>query len=162
MKYPIMTQLSKVCRELAYDMIKDKSLMEHTLRVVNSVYRFSEKLGEQKNYEKARLVALLHDVIEDTSATYEDLKNRGIPEEIIEAVKIITRKDKQDYKDYIQLVSTNPIARLVKLADLKDNIDITRLDKFGDYEMKRLRKYWLSYKFLIGEITQEEYQLAKY
>lgn len=163
MEYPIMTQLSKVCREFANYMIKDKSLWEHTVRVVNNVYRISESLNEQENYEKARLVAWLHDVIEDTSATYEDLRNQGIPEEIIEAVKIITRKDKQDYKVYIQLIyMTNPLARLVKLADLKDNIDITRLDKFGDYEMKRLRKYWLSYKFLMGEITQEEYQLAKY
>lgn len=150
-------KLYRTCEKFAKDMIKDKDLLNHTIRVVDRVSEFSN----EDLYTKACMVAWLHDIIEDTPATCEDLYKQGIPADVVNAVDIITRRGGEDYKVYIQAIATNKLARIVKLSDLKDNIDITRLDKFGDYEMKRLRKYWLSYKFLIGDMSKEEYQTAK-
>ena len=59
----------------------------------------------------------------------------------------------QYYFDFIDRVNGNDIARLVKIYDLEDNMDIRRLNKFGDYEQKRLKKYWYSWKYLRGEIS---------
>jgi (p)ppGpp synthase/HD superfamily hydrolase len=108
-------------------------------------------------YEKAYIVALLHDIIEDTDVTTLDLLNEGFDNEIVDAVDAITRREgEQYYMDFIERVSKNDIARLVKICDLEDNMDITRLKVFGEYEQKRLKKYWYSWKFLKKEITLSE------
>ena len=105
-------------------------------------------------YRKASIVALLHDILEDTDCTEEELKEAGCDEEIIEAIKSVTRrKDEQYYFDFIERASKNDIGRLVKKYDLENNMDIKRLDKFGDYEQKRLKKYWYCWKYLKGEIN---------
>lgn len=108
-------------------------------------------------YHKAFIVALLHDILEDTDATARDLKELGCDDEIINAVVAITRKtDEQYYFDFIERVKKNDIARLVKIKDLEHNMDIKRLNKFGDYEQKRLKKYWYCWKYLKGEISDIE------
>ena len=105
-------------------------------------------------YRKASIVALLHDILEDTDCTEEELKEAGCDEEIIEAIKSVTRrKDEQYYFDFIKRVSKNKIGTLVKIYDLENNMDIRRLNKFGDYEKKRLNKYWWSWKFLKGDVS---------
>jgi len=74
------------------------------------------------------VTALLHDVLEDTSMNEEDLVKAGFPAHIIEAVKCLTRhKNIENYKEYIKRVSTNTLARAVKLADLEDNMDMSRV-----------------------------------
>ena len=105
-------------------------------------------------YDKAAIVALLHDIIEDTECTEDILRVNGFDEEIIEAVVAITRrKDEQYYFDFIERVSKNDIAKLVKIYDLQENMDIKRLKKFEEYEQKRLKKYWYCWKYLRGEIS---------
>ena len=107
-----------------------------------------------KYYQKAFIVALLHDILEDTECTEEELKEIGCDDEIIEAIKSVTRrKDEQFYFDFIERARKNDIGRLVKIKDLENNMDVTRLNKFDDYEQKRLKKYWYSWKYLKGEIT---------
>ena len=106
-------------------------------------------------YRKAFIVGLLHDILEDTECTEEELKEIGCDDEIIEAIQSITRrKDEQYYFDFIKRASKNDIGRLVKIYDLENNMDIRRLDKFEDYEQKRLKKYWYSWKFLKREISE--------
>ena len=106
---------------------------------------------------KAIIVAILHDILEDTECTTTVLFDEGFDEEIIDAVVAITRKkNEQYYFDFIERVSKNPIAKIVKICDLENNMDIRRLNKFGDYEMKRLKKYWHCWKFLKGELTADE------
>lgn len=107
-------------------------------------------------YHKAYIVALLHDILEDTNTTEQDLRDRGYDDEIIEAIKSLTRKKNETYFDFIIRASKNDIGRLVKRYDLENNMDITRLKEFGEYEMKRLQKYWYSWMYLKGEKTEIE------
>lgn len=107
--------------------------------------------------KKAYIIALLHDILEDTDCTIQELINIGCDNEIIEAIQSVTRrKDEQYYFDFIKRANKNPIGRIVKTYDLENNMDIRRLSKFGDYEQKRLKKYWYSWKYLKGEITEKE------
>lgn len=95
-----------------------------------------------------KLVALLHDILEDTDCTEEILK-KNFPNSIVETVKLLTRKKGENYKDYINRVATNPIAVEVKFADLKDNLDVLRLGRpITEKDLHRLNKYIESYNFL--------------
>lgn len=88
-----------------------------------------------------KIVAYLHDVIEDTPYQLSDLEEAGFSSEIIKAVDLLTRKDGQSYKQYLKLVKTNELARVVKLADLKHNSDLSRLAQVTQNDIKRLKKY---------------------
>jgi len=85
-------------------------------------------LATQMNDEYATCVALLHDVIEDHSDKYsfEYLEKEGFPKEVIEALKLLTHQEDVPYMDYFRMIAENPIARRVKLADLRHNCDTTR------------------------------------
>lgn len=99
--------------------------------------------------EKASIVALLHDTIEDSDMTSEKLSEMGFPADIIEAVEILTKPRYDNYDDYIKRVGVNPIVREVKIADLEDNMDITRLQyPLTDKDLERLNKYLRSWVYL--------------
>lgn len=99
------------------------------------------RIAEQMNDEYSTCVALLHDVIEDTDITLEDLKDEGFPQEVIEAIALMTHDDDTPYFDYIRRIKTNPIATAVKLADLQDNSNYERLDKVEIKDLQRIEKY---------------------
>jgi (p)ppGpp synthase/HD superfamily hydrolase len=91
--------------------------------------------------DKGRLVGVLHDSLEDTSLTMADLRAAGYSDEICDAVDCLTRRAGEKYEDMIARIKPNPLARLVKLADLNDNLDPNRTPD-GDPEVKaRLEKY---------------------
>ncbi len=96
--------------------------------------------------EKA--AAFLHDTIEDTNITVAHLREAGIPSRVIEAVKLLTHNKKQDYFEYLATVKENPIAKVVKLADLKHNSDLSRLKRITDTDRKRLAKYKKAIEYL--------------
>lgn len=98
-----------------------------------------------------KIVALLHDTIEDGDITAEYLLMQGFPHEIVDAVVSVTRNKGEDYFDFIQRCKANPIGHRVKLADIKDNMDITRLKELTDKDIERLKKYHKAYKILIEE-----------
>lgn len=83
-------------------------------------------VAEQMDTEKATIVALLHDVIEDTSITLNDLRNRGYLDEIVAAIDALTRRTGETYSAYIERLSNNKLARRVKIADLQHNLDPER------------------------------------
>ena len=85
-------------------------------------------LAEQLNKENEICVALLHDVVEDTPYTLEDIKKEGFTDEIVDAVACLTREETMDYMDYIRRVKTNPLAVRIKLLDLEHNSDPARID----------------------------------
>ena len=85
-------------------------------------------LAEKMNSEEEVCVALLHDVVEDTDITFEDLINEGFNENIIDALKLLTHNDDTPYMEYVKKIKENPLAKKVKLADLRHNSDLTRLD----------------------------------
>ncbi len=102
----------------------------HPLRVMMSI----------KDYEH-KIVAVLHDVLEDTLVSAEDLRLEGFNEKIIEALIHLTRRDNESYEEFIDRVIKNPIARAVKLADIKDNMDLSRLENPTEEDYVRLEKY---------------------
>jgi (p)ppGpp synthase/HD superfamily hydrolase len=91
--------------------------------------------------ETERMAAVLHDVVEDTGVTLEDLRTRGYPEEVIMAVEALTRRETETYDQFIERVGRNPMARKVKIADLQDNIDLGRLADPGPRDLARVDKY---------------------
>lgn len=134
----------------------------HCLRVAEAVEQsFSEQPGAFQI--KCIIAAVLHDIIEDTSITKEDLLHKGFDKDIVEAVDAVSRRKGESYFDFVKRCKENEIARTVKRYDLEDNMDIRRLTKFGDYEQKRLKKYWYSWMFIKDEIDEIEYhkQISK-
>ena len=98
--------------------------------------------------ESSVCVALLHDVVEDTKTTIEDLQKQGFPQEVCEAVKAMTHESGVPYIDYINGIKVNRIARKVKMADLKHNMDTTRMTNITDRYREKLKLYEQAYKML--------------
>ena len=105
-------------------------------------------LAEQMKDEYSTVCALLHDVVEDTEYTFEDLINMGFPNEVIEALKLLTHAEDVPYMDYVKALSVNPIAKAVKIADLTHNSDTSRLDVVDEWALKREEKYKKALEFL--------------
>lgn len=97
---------------------------------------------------KAKIVGVLHDILEDTDITRNDLLNYGFSEDIVSAVEILTKSKNQKYMEYIENIKSNNIARKVKLIDLKHNMDLTRLYELSDKDLKRNEKYLKAYSYL--------------
>lgn len=117
-------------------------------------YHLAEQMGGD---EYAICTALLHDVVEDTDMSFEDLEQKGFPEEIITALKCLTHEDGVPYLGaYIEGIKANPLARKVKLADLEHNLVSTRLPPAKDeYERinreQHMKKYQAAKAFLEQE-----------
>ena len=107
-----------------------KPYIEHPLRVMNQV-----------ESEEEKIVAVLHDIVEDTDISLNDLRNEGFSEEVVSAVECLTKQDGENYDSYIERISFNPLAVKIKLADLEDNRDLTRLPQVTDKDLERLEKY---------------------
>lgn len=106
------------------------------------------RVAERCRSPKAKIVALLHDTIEDTDVTAPYLLEQGFPREIVDAVLSVTRSEDEPYDDYVHRVSANPIGREVKRADLEDNMDLRRLNELTDSDVARLRKYLRAWHYL--------------
>ena len=98
-------------------------------------------LAEQMETEDTTVVALLHDVVEDTDYTLDDLAVMGFGDAVIEALALLTHDPAVPYMDYVTAIKENPIARAVKLADLRHNSDVTRLDVVDEKALARREKY---------------------
>ena len=91
--------------------------------------------------ETDRIVGVLHDVIEDTRYTLQDLRAMGYPEPLLQALDCLTRRETETYEEFITRLRINPVARRVKLADLEDNMDVRRLPALTEKDAERLKKY---------------------
>ena len=98
-------------------------------------------LAEQMTDEITTVVALLHDVIEDTRCTPKKLAKAGFGKEVLEALALLTHDPAVPYMDYVAKIKQNPVAKAVKLADLQHNSDTTRLDVVTDKDLARVEKY---------------------
>ena len=112
---------------------KDKSGMPYVFHPFH--------LAEQMETEDTTIVALLHDVAEDTQYTLEDISPMGFGAAVMVALTLLTHDDAVDYMDYVRAIKDNPIAKAVKLADLRHNSDITRLDTVDKKALERREKY---------------------
>ena len=97
-------------------------------------------LAEQMETEDECIVALLHDVVEDTNVTIEYLATE-FSEDVIQAIKLLTHDNSIPYMDYIRELKSNPLAKKVKLADLEHNSDTSRLENPTEEDFKRWEKY---------------------
>jgi (p)ppGpp synthase/HD superfamily hydrolase len=100
---------------------------------------------------RERIVAILHDVVEDTAWTFQDLTARGFPAAIVEALDCVTKRDGEDYDHFVQRSGSNSLARQVKIADLEDNMDLRRAQELNDKERERLQKYVRAWRALVSE-----------
>jgi (p)ppGpp synthase/HD superfamily hydrolase len=86
-------------------------------------------------------VAILHDVVEDTDWTIEQLRAEGFSEEVLQAVACLTHRENENYDEFLARIESNAIARRVKLADLEDNMDVRRLNALTEKDLQRLQRY---------------------
>jgi (p)ppGpp synthase/HD superfamily hydrolase len=109
-------------------------------------------LAEQMTDEITTVCALLHDVVEDTDYTLSDLTEMGFPKEVTDALELLTHDPTVPYMDYVAAVAVNPVARAVKIADLKHNSDLTRMEpsQIDEWAIKRNEKYKRALE-LLGE-----------
>lgn len=91
--------------------------------------------------EEEMIVAVLHDAVEDSNVTLEDLKSQGFPGEIIDAIACIAKKSGEPYFDYIQRIRNNSLASRVKIADLLDNMNLQRIPNPKQDDFDRVEKY---------------------
>jgi guanosine-3',5'-bis(diphosphate) 3'-pyrophosphohydrolase len=112
----------------------------HPLRVMFAV---------TTDYE--RMAAVMHDVVEDTSVTLEDLREAGFPEAVVSAVQALSRREGESYNEFVRRAAGHPIARAVKLADIEDNMDVRRLDAVDEKTVSRMKRYHDAWKILISE-----------
>jgi len=107
-------------------------------------------LAEQMTDEVTTCVALLHDVVEDTPITFDDLADAGFPAEVTDALRLLTHDPAVPYMDYVREIKKNPVAKAVKLADLRHNSDTTRLDVVDEKALERVKKYAEAREILEG------------
>ena len=139
----IYTDLTKKALKLSFEAHKnqvDKSGMPYVYHPFH--------LAEQMETEDTVVVALLHDVVEDTDYTLDDIRAMGFPNGVVDALSLLTHDETVPYMDYVAQIKNNPIAKAVKLADLKHNSDLTRLDVVDEKALERSEKYAASMKLL--------------
>lgn len=107
-----------------------------------------ERVAARCSTEAETIVALLHDTIEDTDITPEYLLSIGFPQDIVDSILSVTKREGESYEDFVARAKQNPIGRMVKIHDLEDNMDIRRLETLSDESVARLRKYLKAYHFL--------------
>ena len=129
---PMTKKAMKLCFEAHKDQV-DKSGLPYVFHPFH--------LAEQMTDEYTAIAALLHDVVEDTDYTFADLAQMGFPEEVLAALRLLTHDPAVPYMEYVAAIKKNPIARAVKLADLKHNSDATRLDTLTPRDIERAEKY---------------------
>ena len=133
--------------EKAYEIAK-RAHLGQVDKAGEDYIKHPEKVASFVKTDEEKAVAYLHDVIEDTELTLEDLCEYSFSNEVIEAVDIITKKRGEDYQSYLNSVKKNKLARAVKLADLRHNSDLTRLIKVTEKDIKRKEKYQKAIDFL--------------
>jgi len=88
-----------------------------------------------------RIVAVLHDVVEDCGISLDDLRKEGFSEEVLSAIESVTKMPGESYEDFVERAAQNPIGRVVKLADLEENSDLSRITSPSWEDLERVEKY---------------------
>ena len=99
------------------------------------------RVMERLKTEEERMTALLHDVVEDSAITLDDLRREGFSAEVVAAVDALSKREGEAYPGYLARVEQNPLARRVKIADLEDNMDLRRFREITPADRERLNRY---------------------
>lgn len=146
----IYTPLTKKAMKIAFSAHKEQTDKNGMPYIYHPIH-----LAEQMSDEATTCVALMHDVIEDTDMTFEQLEEEGFTTEVIDALRLMTHDESVPYLDYVAEIKKNPIALEVKLADLKHNSDLTRLDYIDDKVLTRVKKYKQAIELLLISSKRE-------
>ncbi|VAW69978.1 Guanosine-3',5'-bis(diphosphate) 3'-pyrophosphohydrolase / GTP pyrophosphokinase, (p)ppGpp synthetase II [hydrothermal vent metagenome] len=131
----------------------EENLIEKSLQIALNAYAGQKdkagkayilhplRLMAEMQTEEEMSVALLHDVIEDSDYTAQDLLGMGIPENIVKAVQLLSKVDGESYDDFIDRVLKNKLALKIKKADIEDNINVLRLNSLESKDLERVAKY---------------------
>jgi (p)ppGpp synthase/HD superfamily hydrolase len=112
---------------------KEKAGQPYILHVLRVMFRLDT--------EQEQMAGVLHDLVEDTSYTLDDLRRLGYPESVVVAIDCLTRREDESYEEFVERAGAHPIAQRVKLADLEDNMDIRRLPAVTERDRERLNRY---------------------
>ena len=138
----INTKLTRLASKIAYKAHEGQTDKAGVPYIFHPIH-----IAEQMDSEESCVVALLHDVVEDSDITLEIL-SKYFNDDIIAALRVLTKKENDDYVMYIKRVKTNKLATKVKIKDLEHNRDLTRLDEVTDKDRKRSMKYWEAIRYL--------------
>ena len=144
MIYTPMTKMAmKLCFETHKDQI-DKTGLPYVFHPFH--------LAEQMDDEISTICALLHDVVEDSDTTLDDLRIKGFPDEVIEVLALLTHDENVPYMDYVREIKKNPVATKVKIADLTHNSDLSRMEEseIDERALKRNEKYAEALRILMN------------
>jgi (p)ppGpp synthase/HD superfamily hydrolase len=139
----IYTMMTKKAMKVAFEAHKNQTDKTGLPYIYHPVH-----LAEQMTDEVTTCAALLHDVAEDTDITLEALAEMGFDSEILAILRLLTHDEAVPYMEYVRKIKTNPLAVQVKLADLRHNSDLTRLDEVDEKALRRVEKYREAIKIL--------------
>lgn len=132
------TAIALACRAHAGQV--DKAGGAYILHPLRLMLRFDDL--------EAQMVAVLHDVVEDSDTGLADLRALGFADAVVNAIECLTKQPGEDYTAFIQRLAVNPLARRVKIEDIKDNLNLTRLPELSDKDLARARKYHQALAYL--------------
>ncbi|MCF6202161.1 MAG: GTP pyrophosphokinase [Methylococcaceae bacterium] len=112
---------------------EDKAGKPYILHPLRLMLKFQKK--------QEQVVAVLHDVVEDCDVTLEDLANKGFSELVIDALDCLSKRENEAYEAFIKRIFPNELARKIKIEDIKDNLDLTRIESINNEDLKRAMKY---------------------
>ena len=139
----IYTKMTKLAMKLCFEAHKDQTDKTGLPYIFHPFH-----LAEQMQDEDAIVLALLHDVVEDSEYTLEDLRKFGFSSRVLTALALLTHDPQVPYMDYVRQIRENPLATKVKLADLRHNSDMTRLDEVSQADRRREEKYQAAIRLL--------------
>lgn len=143
--------------------MKSSKLLERAIAIATEAHRNQQdrygapyilhplRVMARVSSEAAKIAAILHDVVEDTKWTFKDLEREGFSEQVIEALKCVTKQEGEDYGHFVERSASDPIARAVKVADLEDNMDLRRMAEITPDDLARLQKYLRAWQRLTNE-----------
>lgn len=114
------------------------------------------------NSDLEKICAVLHDVIEDTNISLNELREEGFSEEVLVILDLLTKKKQEDYSTFIDRISTNETACRVKIADLQDNMNLSRIKSPSMEDKKRVEKYMDAFERLHGVLYPEKDNIEDY
>ncbi len=142
----LYTELTKKAMRIAFDVHREQTDKTGLPYIYHPIH-----LAEQMKDEAAICVALLHDTVEDGNITLDFLRECGFTEEIVSAIALLTHDERVPYLEYVKSISTDPIAKTVKLADLKHNSDLSRMPVIDEKALSRYKKYQAAILLLEGD-----------
>jgi (p)ppGpp synthase/HD superfamily hydrolase len=118
----------------------DKAGQPYILHPLRIMFKFQS--------EDEMIVAVMHDVVEDSEVTFSNLNEKGFSDKVIDAIECLTKRTNEDYESFIMRASKNSIAKKIKIEDIRDNLDLTRLHKITEKDLQRIEKYHRALKML--------------